>query len=148
MIASADDCGLDGPIEHWRQVRDEIHADVCARGFDPVSNSFVQYYGAQGTDAALLLMPIVGFLPVDDPRVAGTIARIERELLRDGLVYRYLGDQQVDGVPGSEGAFLACSFWLCDAYIAAGQRGEAQALFEHLLTLATILIFSLKNTIR
>jgi GH15 family glucan-1,4-alpha-glucosidase len=135
MIASAVDCGFEGPIEQWRRVRDEIHADVCARGFDASSNSFVQYYGAEGVDAALLLMPLVGFLPVDDPRVAGTIARIERELLRNGLVYRYLGEQKVDGVPGPEGAFLACSFWLCDVYVAAGRRKEAQALFEGLLAL-------------
>ena len=135
MIASAEEFGLDGPVDDWRQARDAIHADVCAKGFDAESNSFLQSYGEDAVDAALLLMPLIGFLPIHDPRVEGTIARIERELIRDGLVLRYRTDDQVDGVRGDEGAFLACSFWLSDVYVAMGRYDEAKALFEHLLSL-------------
>jgi GH15 family glucan-1,4-alpha-glucosidase len=135
MVASAQDFKLDGPIEEWRRARDEIHAEVCEKGFDPVSNSFVQSYGADRVDAALLQIPILGFLPADDPRVQGTIARVERELLRDGVVYRYRHDGlKTDGLPGTEGAFLACSFWLCDAYTLSGRLDDARAMFERLLT--------------
>jgi GH15 family glucan-1,4-alpha-glucosidase len=135
MIASARMFGLEGPVDRWGQIRDAIHADICARGFDAERNSFVQYYGATTVDAALLFIPIVGFLPPDDPRVTGTVAAIEQELMRDGLVCRYRdpapGD--VDGLPGEEGAFLACSFWLCDVYQLMGRTADARALFERLL---------------
>lgn len=134
MIASAREFDLEGPVDEWRKVRDEIHADVCARGFDPISGSFVQYYGADAVDAALLLMPLVGFLPIHDPRVQGTIARIERELIFNGLVYRYRTEKGVDGLEGGEAAFLACSFWLSNVYVAIGQLAKARALFEHLLS--------------
>jgi GH15 family glucan-1,4-alpha-glucosidase len=135
MVASAEDFSLDGPIDDWRRARDEIHADICENGFDPVSNSFVQYYGASVVDAALLQIPMLGFLPADDPRVQGTIARIECELLKDGVVYRYRTDEtNTDGLPGHEGAFLACSFWLCDAWTLSGRVPEARALFERLLS--------------
>lgn len=135
MVASAVDFGLDGPIDEWRRARDEIHADICEKGYDPASNSFVQYYGADRVDAALLQIPLLGFLPADDPRVQGTIARIERELLEGGVVYRYRTDAaDADGLPGHEGAFLACSFWLCDAWTLSGRKDEAQALFERLLS--------------
>ena len=95
----------------------------------------MQYYGADRVDAALLQIPLLGFLPADDPRVRGTVARVEADLLRDGVVYRYLTDsEEADGLPGDEGAFLACSFWLVDAWLLDGRRGEAVALFERLLT--------------
>jgi GH15 family glucan-1,4-alpha-glucosidase len=135
MVASARDFKLDGPIDEWRRARDEIHAEVCEKGFDPVSNSFVQSYGADRVDAALLQIPMLGFLPADDPRVQGTIARVERELLRDGVVYRYRTDGiEADGLPGTEGAFLACSFWLCDAYTLSGRLDDARRMFERLLS--------------
>jgi len=135
MVASAEDFGLDGPVDDWRRARDEIHADICEKGYDAVSNSFVQYYGAAVVDAALLQIPMLGFLPADEPRVQGTIGRIERELLEDGVVYRYRTDAaDADGLPGREGAFLACSFWLCDAWVLSGRVDEARVLFERLLS--------------
>jgi GH15 family glucan-1,4-alpha-glucosidase len=133
MIASAEMLGLEGPVEHWRGVRDAIHADICRNGFDADRNTFVQYYGATTVDAALLFVPIVGFLPPDDPRVLGTVAAIERELMQDGLLRRYRDVGEVDGLPGHEGAFLACSFWLCDVYHLSGREADARALFERLL---------------
>jgi GH15 family glucan-1,4-alpha-glucosidase len=137
MIASAGMFELEGPVEHWRQVRDAIHADIVGNGFDAHRNTFVQYYGATTVDAALLFIPIVGFLPPDDPRILGTVAAIERELMQDGLLRRYrdvVGE--VDGLPGGEGVFLPCSFWLCDVYQLCGRGADARALFERLLGLA------------
>ncbi|WP_217430897.1 glycoside hydrolase family 15 protein [Sphingomonas bacterium] len=135
MVASAEDFHLDGPVDDWRAARDAIHADVCEKGFDVASNSFVQHYGADRVDAALLQLPTLGFLPADDPRIQGTIARIERDLLVDGVVYRYLTDEtNGDGLPGREGAFLACSFWLCDAFTVSGRLDEATAMFERLVS--------------
>jgi GH15 family glucan-1,4-alpha-glucosidase len=136
MIASAEDFGLSGDIDAWRAARDEIHAQVCDRGYDAATNSFVQYYGASGVDAALLQMPMLGFLPPEDTRIRGTIERIERELKRDGVVYRYDVGDGTDGLPGGEGAFLACSFWLVDALSLIGRHDEAVALFEHVAELA------------
>jgi GH15 family glucan-1,4-alpha-glucosidase len=127
--------GLDGPLAQWRAVRDRIHADVCHRGFDAARGTFVQSYGAPHLDASLLMIPLVGFLPPDDPRVAGTVAAIERELLQDGFVRRYDTGRVKDGLPPGEGAFLACSFWLADNYVMLGRRDEARALFERLLAL-------------
>jgi len=135
MIASAEEFGLEGPVEHWRAARAEIHAEVCARGYDAASNSFVQYYGADAVDAALLWMPLIGFLPIHDARVQGTIARIEKELIFNGLVYRYRTEKGVDGLEGGEGAFLACSFWLSNVYVAMGKVRKARALFKRLLAL-------------
>ncbi|HEX5046721.1 MAG TPA: glycoside hydrolase family 15 protein [Gammaproteobacteria bacterium] len=126
--------GLDGPVDRWRAIRDEIHRDLCANGFDERRNTFVQYYGGRELDAALLLIPQTGFLPPDDPRIAGTVAAIERELVRaDGLVLRYSKDA---ADPAREGAFLACSFWLADAYVMLGRLDDATALFDRLLGLA------------
>ena len=135
-VVSVERFGLEGPVERWRALRDEIHAEICEKGFNPGKNSFVQYYGGDTLDASLLLMPQLGFLPPDDPRVAGTIAAVERELMRDGFVLRYSTDQSDDGVGGEEGAFLACSFWLADAYILSGRTDDALALFGRLLGLA------------
>jgi GH15 family glucan-1,4-alpha-glucosidase len=135
-IKDAETDGLEGPIERWRQVRDAIHAQVCERGFHQRSNSFVQSYESTHLDASLLLIPQVGFLPPDDPRVVGTITAIEKHLLVDGLVLRYSTETQVDALPAGEGAFLPCSFWLADAYLLTGRRKEAETLFERLLALS------------
>ena len=134
-IKAVESFGLSGPVDEWRELRAAIHADICKKGFDPKKNSFVQYYGAEGVDAALLLIPQVGFLPPEDPRVHGTVAAIERELMVDDLVLRYRTEENVDGLPPGEGAFLACTFWLADAYAMLGRRDDAERLFEHLLSL-------------
>lgn len=117
---------------HWRYVADTIHADVCARAFDAELNSFVQAYGSKTIDAAVLQIPLVGFLPADDPRVVGTVAAVEKHLLRDGLVLRYHTHETDDGLPPGEGAFLACSFWLADAFVLQGRYADARRLFERL----------------
>jgi GH15 family glucan-1,4-alpha-glucosidase len=135
VIKDAERDDLEGPLERWRQVREQIHAEVCERGFDARRNAFVQSYETRSLDASLLLIPQVGFLPPDDPRVLGTIAAIERELIVDGLVLRYSTETGVDALPAGEGAFLPCSFWLADCYALTGRRGQAVALFERLLAL-------------
>jgi len=134
-IKDAEKEGPDAPIERWRRVRERIHAQVCARGFDADNNTFVQSYESKFLDASLLLIPQVGFLPPEDPRVLGTIAAIEKHLMVKGLVLRYSTATNVDALPAGEGAFLACSFWLADCYVLTGRRKEAQALFERLLAL-------------
>ncbi len=134
-VRSAEEFGLEAPLDRWRGMRDAIHQQVCERGFDGARNSFVQSYGATALDASLLLIPLVGFLPPDDPRVRGTVAAIERELVHDGLVLRYDTGTGSDGLPAGEGAFLACSFWLVDTYTLQGRHDEARALFERLLSL-------------
>jgi GH15 family glucan-1,4-alpha-glucosidase len=134
-IKSAEHYGLEGPIDRWRRVRDAIHTDVCARGFDASKGAFTQAYGSQALDASLLMTPLIGFLPASDPRVVGTVHAIERELVRDGLVLRYRTEQADDGLPAGEGAFLACSFWLADNYALLGREAEARALFDRLLSL-------------
>ncbi|MEO8080974.1 MAG: glycoside hydrolase family 15 protein [Caldimonas sp.] len=135
-VKSVESFGLEGPVQTWRACRDEVHAQVCARGLDPERQCFVQHYGSRELDASLLLIPLVGFLPADDPRVLATIAQIERELVVDGLVMRYATASGVDSLPPGEGAFLPCSFWLADALAVSGRRAEAEALFERLLALA------------
>jgi GH15 family glucan-1,4-alpha-glucosidase len=135
-VRSAQEFGLDGPVEHWRATRDAIHATVCRDGWSETLGSFVQAFGEAQLDASLLLLPALGFLPCEDPRIAGTIAAIERGLMRDGFVLRYHSDSGVDGLPAGEGAFLACSFWLVDAYALLGRQAEAEALFERLAALA------------
>jgi GH15 family glucan-1,4-alpha-glucosidase len=129
--------GHDGPVDRWRAVRRELHDEVCREGYDTERDTFVQFYGADHLDASLLLIPLVGFLPADDPRVKGTVAAIQRELTVDGLVHRYPpeGSQSVDGLPPGEGTFLACTFWLADNLALMGRREEALAIFERLLTL-------------
>jgi GH15 family glucan-1,4-alpha-glucosidase len=134
-VKDAEEFNLDGPVERWRALRDEIHAEVCRHGFDPGLGSFVQAYGSHQLDASLLLLPVVGFLPPEDPRILGTIAAVESRLLRDGLVLRYDTAEVSDGLPAGEGAFLPCSFWLADAYVLAGRMAEARTLFERLLGL-------------
>jgi GH15 family glucan-1,4-alpha-glucosidase len=134
-IKDAERDGLEAPLERWRAIRSAIHAEVCAKGFDFASNAFVQSYESPHLDASLLLIPQVGFLPLDDPRVLGTIAAIERELVVEGLVLRYATETGVDALPAGEGTFLPCSFWLADSYALTGRRQEAEALFERLLAL-------------
>ncbi|MFE7434845.1 glycoside hydrolase family 15 protein [Streptomyces tendae] len=126
-----------GDLEGWRALRDEVHREVCEKGYDPVRNTFTQYYGSRELDASLLLVPRVGFLPPDDPRVVGTVDAVGAELTRDGLVRRYSTEsRQVDGLPGGEGTFLVCSFWYADALHATGRTKEARELFERLVGLA------------
>jgi len=128
--------GRQGPVERWRALADAIHADVCEHGFDAERGTFTQSYGSAGLDSALLLIPRVGFLPWDDPRVVGTVAAVQRELSCDGFLKRYQTDEgAVDGLPGAEGAFLVCTFWLADALHGIGRRDEARELFERLLGL-------------
>jgi GH15 family glucan-1,4-alpha-glucosidase len=129
--------GHQGPVDRWRAVRRELHDEVCREGYDTERDTFVQFYGADHLDASLLLIPLVGFLSAGDPRVKGTVAAIQRELMVDGLVHRYPpeGSQSVDGLPPGEGAFLACTFWLADNLALMGRREEALAIFERLLTL-------------
>jgi GH15 family glucan-1,4-alpha-glucosidase len=123
------------PVDRWRRVRDEIHAEVCRNAFDPSLGSFVQAYGSGELDGSLLLLPLVGFLPPEDPRIRGTIAAIERRLLVDGLVRRYDTNAVEDGLPPGEGAFLACSFWLADNLVLQRRLPEATDLFTRLLEL-------------
>jgi GH15 family glucan-1,4-alpha-glucosidase len=134
-IQSAEMFGLKGPIERWRALCVRIHADVCAHGFDPSLNCFVQVYGGQELDASLLLIPAVGFLSPHDPRVRGTVEAIERRLLVDGFLLRYDTEETLDGLSPGEGAFLACSFWLVDVYTLMGRHEDARRMFEKLLTL-------------
>ena len=130
--------GRDGTVDRWRATRREIREEILSSGFDSDLGSFVQYFGSDRLDASLLLIPLVGFLPADDPRVVGTIAAIERELMRDGFVERYRADHEnveVDGLPPGEGVFLPCSFWLAAVLAQQGRLDEAIELFERLLSL-------------
>ncbi|MGH9103977.1 MAG: glycoside hydrolase family 15 protein, partial [Acidimicrobiales bacterium] len=137
-VRGVEQFGAEGPLDRWKAVRDEIHKEVCSQGFDAERNSFTQYYGSRELDASLLMVPLVGFLPADDPRVTGTVAAIEKELVSDGFVLRYQPDPHgsVDGLTGREGAFLACSFWLADNYALAGRTKDARELFGRLAGLA------------
>ena len=134
-IKSCEQFGLKGPVDRWRSVRAEIHDEVCHKGFDADINSFVQYYGAKNVDANLLMIAKAGFLPPSDPRFAGTVRKIEHDLIRDGFVLRYNSEETDDGLPAGEGVFLPCTFWLADAYALMGRTSEAKALFERLLEL-------------
>ena len=126
--------GLNDQAARWRAIADEVHAEVCAQGFDRELNSFVQAYGSKCLDASLLLIPIVGFLPATDPRVQGTLRAIEGKLvINDEFVLRYETEDAADGLPAGEGAFLACSFWLVDNYLLQGRHADARRLFERLL---------------
>ncbi|MFF7487818.1 glycoside hydrolase family 15 protein [Streptomyces luteogriseus] len=128
---------LEGDLDGWRALRDEVHREVCEKGYDPERNTFTQSYGSRELDAALLLIPRVGFLPPDDPRVIGTIDAVREELAHGGFLRRYSTDDgDVDGLPGGEGAFLVCTFWLADALYMTGRTKEARELFERLAGLA------------
>jgi GH15 family glucan-1,4-alpha-glucosidase len=135
-VTSVERSGLPGDANRWRRARDTIHREVCERGWDGERGTFTQSYGSKALDAALLMIPRVGFLPGDDPRVTGTIAAIERELVQDGFVLRYATHESDDGLPVGEGAFLPCSFWLVDALAMAGRGDEARALYDRLTGLA------------
>jgi GH15 family glucan-1,4-alpha-glucosidase len=130
------ECEANEHFDRWKNIRDQIHAEVCARGYNPNKKAFTQVYGSDALDASLLTMPLVGFLPITDERVRGTIEAIERELMYHGLVLRYRPQQcGVDGLPGVEGMFLPCSFWLAMCWHLLGRKKEARNLFEHLLDL-------------
>src|SRR5205085_9103366 len=123
-------------LERWKKVRDQIHREVCERGYNPKVKAFTQYYGSDALDASLLMMPMVGFLPIEDERVRNTIAAIERDLLVDGFVLRYRPqEEKVDGWPGNEGVCLPCSFWFANCLDMIGRKEDARALFERLLGL-------------
>lgn len=128
--------GLDGPVERWEQLRDRVRAEIDERGYDRAAGHFVQAYGSSEVDAALLLLPQVGFCAADDPRMLGTVAQMEKMLLRDGLLHRYRTSSQVDGLPGIEHPFLACSFWLVEQYAASGRLADARTLMDRVCGLA------------
>jgi GH15 family glucan-1,4-alpha-glucosidase len=134
-VRTIEDFGAEGPLDRWRQLRAAIHDEVCRSGYNESMNSFTQYFGGTTVDASLLLMPLVGFLPATDKRMIGTVAMIEKRLLRDGFVLRYEPDPKVEGLQGAEGVFLACSFWLADNYTFQNRKTEGRELFERLLAL-------------
>jgi GH15 family glucan-1,4-alpha-glucosidase len=135
-IKSAEKFGFEGPLDRWRTLRDAICRDVCDKGFDAKQNTFVESYGSQLLDASILLLPSVGFLPASDPRVKGTLAAVERYMMRDGFVLRHDPREISDEKQPIEGAFLACSLWLADAYVLTGEIGKAQALFDRVVAVA------------
>jgi GH15 family glucan-1,4-alpha-glucosidase len=135
-IKAAEKFNFDAPLDRWRILRDEICRDVCDRGFDPVQNAFIESYGSQLLDASILLLPAVGFLPPSDPRVLGTLAAIEKHMMRDGFVLRHDPREISDEQQPIEGAFLACTLWLADAYVLAGEIAKAQVLFDRVVAVA------------
>jgi GH15 family glucan-1,4-alpha-glucosidase len=135
-IKSAEKFGFKAPLDQWRSLRDTICRDVCEKGFDPRQNSFVESYGSQLLDASILMLPAVGFLPASDPRVRGTIAAIEKHMMRDGFVLRHDPREISDERQPIEGAFLACSLWLADADVLSGEIAKAQALFDRVVGIA------------
>jgi GH15 family glucan-1,4-alpha-glucosidase len=129
-------CSADDHLPRWKKLRQEIHREVCERGYNTKKQAFTQYYGSDQMDASILMMPLVGFLPIEDERVRSTIAAVERDLVRDGFVLRYpTKKSEVDGLPGSEGVFLPCSFWLVDCLHLLGRKSDARRLYERLLAL-------------
>jgi GH15 family glucan-1,4-alpha-glucosidase len=142
MLWAAFDCGiravkehgLHGPVERWIELRDTLRGEIERQGFDVARNTFVQYYGTDQVDASLLQLSQIGFLAADDPRMLGTVAAIENDLLQDGLLLRYRTETDVDGLPGDEHPFLACSFWLAHQYAASGRVGDATALMDRLVS--------------
>jgi GH15 family glucan-1,4-alpha-glucosidase len=134
-VRDAERFNFQAPLESWRKVRDRMHATICKLGFDSERNTFTQSFGSSELDASLLLIPLVGFLPAEDPRMRGTVAATERELMIDGLVLRYRTKADIDGLPPGEGVFLPCSFWLANNYRLQHRDAEARAMFERLLSL-------------
>lgn len=134
-VKAVEERGNEGPVDTWRAIRDQIHAEVCTRAFDPQANAFMQAYGSPQLDASVLLLPLVGFLPAEDPRIQGTLAAIEKRLMVNGFVLRYDTGDGHDGLAGGEGAFLPCSFWFVDNLILAGREDEARAMFLRLMAL-------------
>ena len=135
-IKSAESFNLEGPVERWKELRDEIHRDVCEKGFDPREKTFVESYGADVLDGAILLLPLLGFLPCDDPRVIGTIAAVEKYLMRDGFVLRHDPREVTGEIQPAEGAFLACSLWLAECYIKIGEVAKAEDMFNRVVAIA------------
>lgn len=137
-VKTVENCKLEGPVRRWKAIANQIHSEVCEKGYDADRGAFTQYYGSSDLDASLLMMPLVGFLPPNDERVLGTVSAIEKDLTSDGFVLRYMphDDGHVDGLSGREGAFLPCSFWLADNYALSGRKADAEALFERLAGLA------------
>jgi GH15 family glucan-1,4-alpha-glucosidase len=134
-VRAAETFDLPAPLERWRELRDRIHAVVCEAGFNTGRNSFTQFFGGDVLDASLLLLPLVGFLPADDPRMVSTVAAIGKDLMYNGLILRYHTDEADDGLTGDEGVFLACSFWYVDNLALQGRIDEARTMFERLLGL-------------
>jgi GH15 family glucan-1,4-alpha-glucosidase len=129
-------CAANDHLERWKKLRDKIHREVCRRGYNKKKKAFTQYYGSDAMDASILMLPLVGFLPANDERVVSTIAAVERDLFKDGFVLRYRPEEKkIDGLPGNEGVFLPCSFWLADCYHLIGRKKDARILFERLLDL-------------
>jgi GH15 family glucan-1,4-alpha-glucosidase len=134
-VKEVEQMGMEGPVDRWRAAREEVHREVCAKGFDPERNSFVQYYGSKELDASLLMIPLVGFLPPEDPRVRGTVEAIAKELCQEGFVLRYRPRPELEGLPGPEGVFLPCTFWMVDNLALLGKQDQAEELFECLIAL-------------
>ena len=135
-IRYTEDHGLAEPIDDLREARKTIFDEVCREGWNAELNTFTQYYGGRGLDASLLFIPLSGFLPATDPRVVGTVAALERELLHDGLLLRYKPEEELDGLSGEEGVFLACSFWLVAVYQMMGREDDARGLFDRVTSIA------------
>ena len=135
-VKLAEEFGIEGPLDRWKAIRQEIHDDLCQNAFNSDVGAFTQYYGSKTLDPSVLLMPLVGFLPTSDPRARSTVAAIERHLMVDGLIMRYDTRETEDGLPPGEGAFLACSFWLVDNLVMQGRIQEAERLFDRLCGLA------------
>jgi GH15 family glucan-1,4-alpha-glucosidase len=134
-VKSVEQFRMDGPVNRWRALRNGIHDEVCRRGFDKKIGAFVQSYGSKQIDASALLIPLVGFLGPNDPRVRSTVEVVKKDLTVEGLVRRYHTDNAIDGLPPGEGVFLPCSFWFVDNLVLLGHRDEAKQLFERLLSL-------------
>ena len=139
-IKTVEEFGLKGDVETWRKTRAAIHAEVCEKGWSKTIGAFTQSYGSDKLDASILLMPLTGFLPPNDPRIASTVQAVERTLMKDGFIRRYITDED-DGLKGDEGAFIACSFWFVDNLVLIGRRDDARAMFERLIGIATDLGF-------
>jgi GH15 family glucan-1,4-alpha-glucosidase len=135
-VKAVEQHGLSGPVDEWRQYRDQVHAEVCAQGWNAEVGAFTQFYGSSDLDASILMMPLVGFLPGDDERVVATVEAVQRDLTVDGLVLRYRNRSEVDGLSGTEGSFLPCTFWLVDCLVLMGRVEEATAIFTRLMALA------------
>jgi GH15 family glucan-1,4-alpha-glucosidase len=134
-VAAVERHGLDGPVEHWRALRERVRQEILDKGFDEERNTFTQHYDTDQVDASLLVLSAVGFIPGDDPKMTGTIEAVEKDLMQDGLLLRYRTESGVDGLAGDEHPFLACSFWLVTAYAMAGRIDDAHALMGRLLEL-------------
>jgi GH15 family glucan-1,4-alpha-glucosidase len=131
-VKAVEDFGLEGPVDDWRRLRDALHDEIEDQGFDRERNSYVQAYGSTEVDASLLVLPQVGYVAADDPRMLGTVAALEQDLLDDGLLLRYRTEASADGLPAGEYPFLTCSFWLVEQYALSGREDEARALMDRL----------------